>query len=184
MERLTTLPEIEAEVWRQLAQAVGDKGHAWRTPVLATVNGDTAEARTVILREVDAKGRRLLTYTDERAGKARQILHNPRGTLAMWSPALGWQLRCRVFLDVEMSGLSVASRWARINLSPAAQDYLSLQPPGAPLVAQDAAPPNTTQRTHFAVIVARVVALDWLELHPLGHRRAVFDDEGSRWVQP
>jgi hypothetical protein len=29
-----------------------------------------------------------------------------------------------------------------------------------------------------------VQSLDWLELHPDGHRRAVFDAAGGRWVQP
>ena len=53
-ERLTSLAAIEAEVWRQLALAAHDKHHAWRAPVLATVDGDAADARTVILREVDA----------------------------------------------------------------------------------------------------------------------------------
>ena len=51
---LTDLEAIRAEVWRQLAQATEDKQHAWRTPVLATVNGHLADARTVVLREVDA----------------------------------------------------------------------------------------------------------------------------------
>jgi hypothetical protein len=26
--------------------------------------------------------------------------------------------------------------------------------------------------------------MDWLELHAAGHRRAIFDAEGPRWVVP
>lgn len=182
--RPATLQEVEAALWQQLAAAPGDRKHAWRTPVLATIDGEAADARTVILREVDARQKQLLIYTDERAGKVRQLLNHPLGTLVMWSPALGWQLRCRVRLAVEMSGLASSSRWARVKLSPAAQDYLSPLPPGAPL--DSLAPPghSAVQRDYFSVIDAAVEAMDWLELHPDGHRRAVFDSRGARWVQP
>ena len=183
-ERLTSLDAIQAEVWRQLELAMHDKHHAWRTPVLATFDGDAADARTVILREVDARQKQLLTFTDERASKVTQLLRHPRATLVMWSPALGWQLRCRVLLSLEMTGLAATSRWAKIKLTPAAQDYLARLPPGAPLDAAEAAAPATLKREYFAVISAQVLSIDWLELHRAGHRRALFDEHGGRWVQP
>jgi hypothetical protein len=34
------------------------------------------------------------------------------------------------------------------------------------------------------MVNAQVESMDWLELHPDGHRRALFDAEGGRWVQP
>ena len=39
-------------------------------------------------------------------------------------------------------------------------------------------------RDYFAVIEAAIDAIDWLDLHPDGHRRAIFDARGARWVQP
>jgi pyridoxamine 5'-phosphate oxidase len=183
-ERLTSLAAIQAEVWRQLELAAHDKHHAWRTPVLATVDGDAADARTVILREVDARQKQLLTFTDDRAGKVTQLLRHPRATLVMWSPTLGWQLRCRVLLSLEMTGLAATSRWAQIKLTPAAHDYLAQLPPGAPLDAPEVPAASPLKREYFAVVDAQVLAIDWLELHPAGHRRAVFDDHGARWVQP
>ena len=183
-ERLTSLDAIQAEVWRQLELAAHDKHHAWRAPVLATVDGDAADARTVILREVDARQKQLLTFTDDRAGKVAQLLRHPRATLVMWSPALGWQLRCRVMLSLEMTGLAATSRWARIKLTPAAQDYLARLPPGAPLDGAVSVAPEPLKREYFAVICAQVLAIDWLELQRAGHRRAVFDEHGGRWVQP
>ena len=183
--RCSTLQEIETALWRELAACVRDKAHPWRTPVLATVDGDgdhtRAEARTVVLRDADAGQRTLLLYTDTRAGKVPQLRAHPQGTLVMWSPALAWQLRCRVQLSAEDEGLAVSSRWATLRQSPGAQDYLSPLPPGSPL---DMAPAPGAKRHHFAVVTARIVEIDWLELHADGHRRASFSAQGAHWLQP
>ena len=180
-DRLTSLPAIEAAVWQQLALAPTDKQHAWRDSVLATVDDGMADARTVILREVDAGQKQLVIFSDDRAAKVRQLRLNPRATLVMWSPTLSWQLRCRVRLSIENSGLAVSSRWERLKLSPAAQDYLSPLPPGTPL---DATPAAQFERACFAVITASVESIDWLELHREGHRRALFSGAAAQWLQP
>jgi hypothetical protein len=187
--RLQTLADIEHALWQELTRAPHDKHHEWRTPVLATVDGNTADARTVVLREVDASAATLLFYSDARAGKLAQLQAAPLGTLVLWSRRLSWQLRLRVALSADTDGLAVAARWAQLRLSPAAQDYLSPLPPGAeanpPSEAMAAAlrtaPP---ERGHFAVLRARVLSTDWLELHRDGHRRARFDADGARWLVP
>lgn len=181
MARLESLPEIEAALWHELHGAVRDKAHAWRTPVLATADGDGADARTVVLREVEAEARTLLIFTDSRSAKAQQVAAQPQGMLVMWSPALGWQLRLRVALTLETEGLRVSSRWARLKLTPAAQDYLSPLPPGSALGSPA---PERHSREHFAVLAARVQSVDWLELRAQGHRRARFDAAGARWLVP
>ncbi len=183
-ERLATLAQIEGALWQQLDAAVGDKAHEWRTPVLATIDNEAADARVVVLREVDRRNRQMLFYTDERAGKVAQVLKHPHGTVAMWSRRLGWQLRCRVRVALEMSGLSASSRWARIRLTSAAKEYLSAMPPGAPLEDVQHPGSGAVSRAYFAVLAAEVEAIDWLELHPDGNRRAIFDAQGARWVQP
>ena len=182
MPPLTTLDDIHADIWRELANATHDKQHAWRSPVLATATEGGADARTVILREVDVDARLLRIFTDERAAKVAQLMSHPVGTLVMWSPALGWQVRCRARLTVQSQGLAATSRWAQVKLSPAAQDYLSPLPPGAALGG--GAPTLPAPQPHFAIVEAQVLVIDWLELHRAGHRRAVFDAEGARWVQP
>jgi hypothetical protein len=179
--RLESLPEIESAVWRELALAVQQKQHPWRVAVLATVDGDRADARNVVLRDLETESRTLLIYTDSRSPKARQLVSHPQGTLVMWSEALGWQLRLRVTLALETSGLRVSSRWARLKLTPAAQDYLSPLSPGSEL---GSAMSPRESRGHFAVVTAQVQGLDWLELHALGHRRARFDASGASWLVP
>lgn len=187
--RLASLPEIEAAIWRELAAAPRDKQHPWRMPVLASTDGEVGDARLVVMREVRPNERRFLIYTDQRSGKVAQLSGHPVGTLVMWSASLNWQLRCRVRVSFETSGLDVSSRWARIKLSPGAQDYLSPLPPGAELddPAGTSPVPTGEERgalSYFAVMDTQVLSIDWLELHPDGQRRALFDGDGGRWLQP
>jgi pyridoxamine 5'-phosphate oxidase len=192
--RLQQLDEIETSIWSELERSVAPRPrpepgepdaisppHEWRVAVLATVDNGQADARSLVLREVDAAERRLVFYTDARSPKVRQIQQSPQGTLIFYSHELGWQLRMQVRLNVETAGLAVSSRWAKLQTSAGARDYLSVSAPGRPL---DAALADLGTRGHFALIEAQAETVDWLELHPEGHRRAVMGANGSRWVQP
>ena len=180
--RIDTLALIETRLWQELQHAAQQRDHEWRTMVLATIEGDEAQARTVVLREADAAARELVFFTDARSAKVAQMQQRPIGTLLCWSSRIGWQLRLRVDLQVQTSGLRVSSRWAQLKLTPAAQDYLSPLPPGSP-VAERYEPERAT-RNHFAVVTAKVLAVDWLELHADGHRRAHFGAGPAQWLQP
>ncbi|MEO8279012.1 MAG: pyridoxamine 5'-phosphate oxidase [Ideonella sp.] len=184
--RLTDLSQIETALWCELASAAADRNHEWRTPVLATMSSDetgsaSVDARTIVLREVDIENRQFQLYTDSRAQKVAQLSQEPQAMLVMWSRLLGWQLRCRIVCEVAEDGLVVSSHWTRIKLTSAAQDYLAPLAPGEPIGAQ---PPVLAQREHFALVTARVVEIDWLELHADGHRRARFAGGKGSWVQP
>ena len=180
--RIESLALIHRACWLELGLAVSQRGHAWRRMGLATVDGETADLRTVVLREVDPSQNTLVFFTDARSPKVRQIQARPTATLMVWCERLGWQLRLRVALEVETSGLAVSSRWARLKLTTAALDYLSPLPPGTPV---DRHVPERASREQFAVVTARVQSIDWLELHADGHRRAGFDAAGNgQWLAP
>ena len=188
--RLEALPQIHAHCWQALTQAARQPGHAWRWLALATVAPAGAagglprpDLRTVVLREADADARTLVFYTDSRSPKVAQLRAQAEAMLLAWDPTPGWQLRLRARLTVETDGLEVSSRWARLKMHPAAQDYLSPLPPGQPLAGPT--PPDRGTRSHFAVVTAQVEGFDWLELHRDGHRRACFDAAGQgQWLSP
>ena len=192
--RLQELDEIETSIWSELERCVAvrpraepdapdadEPPHEWRVAVLATVDDGQADARSLVLREVDAAERRLVFYTDARSPKVRQIEQSPQGTLIFYSRKLGQQLRMQVRLNVETTGLAVSSRWARLQTSAGARDYQSVATPGRPL---DAPLSELGVRGHFAMIEAMAETVDWVELHPEGHRRALLGGHESRWVQP
>ncbi|HRD85228.1 MAG TPA: pyridoxamine 5'-phosphate oxidase family protein [Rubrivivax sp.] len=179
--RLDSLAEIEERVWSELQAAPRDAAHPWHVAVLATTDGMSGDGRSVVLRDVDAARRCIEFYTDARSPKLMQVQSHPRGTLVLWSEPTGWQLRLRVQLEAQLSGLSVSSRWARLKMTPAAHDYLSPLPPGSRIAAPGF---DRGSRAYFAVVSAQVLAIDWLELHALGHRRALFESGEAHWLAP
>jgi pyridoxamine 5'-phosphate oxidase len=182
-----SLPDLQARLWQELASACNTRHrrqHPWRSAVLATTGADGwPNARTVVLRECDVAQRRLTVFTDSRAAKVHELQAAPQGMLVLWSAALGWQLRLRVQLQASASGEAVETRWQRLKLSPAAQDYLSPLPPGA-VVTSEPGPAADSTAHHFAVVQAQVISMDWLALQPQGHRRARFDEQVARWLVP
>lgn len=181
-ERLASLPAIEAAIWQELQRATHDRHHEWRAPVLASVAADgSADARSVVLREVLPVQRRLVFYTDARSPKLAQLQHEPRAALVCWSRRLGWQLRLRAHCRPLDEPAALAARWQRVADSPGAADYLAPRAPGSELTDQT----EGDDQPHFAVVEAEVLSIDWLELHRAGHRRAAFGAAGGgRWLQP
>jgi hypothetical protein len=179
--RLDSLHMIERACWRELDQAARDRQHGWHVMTLATVDGTRADARSVVMREANEAARQVLFYTDHRSAKVAQIAACPEGVLVGWCTRTSWQVRMQVRLQVQTSGLEVSSRWAKVKLSPSAQDYLAALPPGTPV---DRYQPERGSRDHFAVVVAEVQSIDWLELHTDGHRRARLAGTDSAWLTP
>jgi hypothetical protein len=178
------LERIEEQIWDELSDAAAQPGHAWRQMVLATVNlAGLPEARTVVLRDVQVNAREIVFYTDARSPKVDGLRLKPQASFVFWSPELGWQLRVSASCQVETGGLAVLSRWAKLKMTPAAQDYLAPTAPGSRLTSETLSERST--RAHFAVVTAQVQRLDWLELRREGHRRAAFEaGRPPEWLQP
>jgi pyridoxamine 5'-phosphate oxidase len=157
----------EATIWRELGLALSQRGHTWQLPALATVAEDgSADARTVVLREVDATARQLVFFTQAGSAKVGQIALHPVGTLLFWSRALQWQLRAKVRLSALGEGDAAAARWARIAGTTAERDYL-----------------GADGGLGFAVVTAQALSFEVLVLSPDGaHRTTRFDfgDAGTR----
>ena len=167
----------------ELGRATQDRHHAWRTPVLATKGEDgLPDARTVVLRETDAKTAHLRFYIDGRSAKVNQLSGQPEAVLVFWSKRLNWQLRVRVSITTIAAGPQVEAVWARVSQSAAAGDYLS---PSAPGSALSAATPAIAQQNHYLVVLsAEVHDIDWLELARGGHRRARLRADTWEWLTP
>jgi pyridoxamine 5'-phosphate oxidase len=182
---LQTPQEIRQHIWKELGRASQDRHHAWRTPVFATTGTDgTVNARTVVLREVDAPHQTLCIYTDRRSPKFCELQNEPKALFVFWSARLNWQLRVRVTVKTLTTGPQVDDLWERVRQSAAATDYLGPAAPGSP--RPDAHSDSTVDQAthHFALLIAQVHELDWLELSREGHRRARLLADDWQWLTP
>jgi pyridoxamine 5'-phosphate oxidase len=182
---LQTECEIRQRIWQELQRATQDRHHAWRTPVLATIGRDgTPQARTVVLRHVDASSACIGFYTDSRSPKMSELIARPHASFVFWGKLLNWQIRVRANMSIQTSGLQVDDVWDGLRQSPAAGDYLALVAPGAAIDGASTQKACAGSQHHLAIVVAKVQALDWLELARTGHRRAVLTDTSFEWRVP
>lgn len=173
---------LRARLWQELQRAALDRHHDWRTPVLATVGLDgSAQARTVVLREVRPASQQLLIYTDARSPKAAELQAQPVASMVCWSRRLSWQLRLQLRFEVLLSGAETGAAWERVRQSRSASDFLAARAPGA---AQPGTKEAELATPQLAVLLGQVLAMDWLELRRDGHRRAGLDAQGLRWLVP
>ncbi len=180
-----TPEEIRQHIWKELGRASRDRHHAWRTPVLATAaDNGLVNARTVVLREVDATLGKLVVFTDSRSPKVSEIGKQQTALFVFWSSRLSWQLRARVNISIQTSGPEVDAYWQQVSHSAGAKDYLAQTAPGSacpdPAKTAEASPGIP----HFAVLSAQVTELDWLELGRGNHRRARILADRWEWLTP
>ena len=170
---------ITTQIWQQLLRASVDKYHEWRSPVLVTNglknsdNENWPDARTVILRAVNENTKELVFYTDSRSPKVAQLVQNPKAMVVFWSKRLNWQLRIKATVKIDLNSDLVQKTWEKVKQSPSAGDYLRSQMPGEILNnAQNSSKQLFAGTAHFALVIAQVIEIDWLELSRNGHRRA------------
>jgi len=182
---LQTPLEIRQHIWKELGRASQDRHHAWRTPVLATVGSDgAANARTVVLRGVDAAHQTLRIYTDQRSAKVSELVNEPNALFVFWSDRLNWQLRVRVTISIETAGPHVQALWQQVQQSAAAADYLGPAAPGSPCPDAQCGTTAGDGVNHFALLSAQALEMDWLELGRGGHRRARLFPDAWQWLTP
>ena len=179
---------IDAHCWHWLVLAVDDRACPLRTPTLATNGCNGVDARTVILRAVDAPIRELVCFSDARAGKVKAIMHDPRVAWVFYDPAARIQLRLHGRATAHQDDSLAARCWQQVP-EHARDDYLGPQPPGV-VVNATRAGVEDAQQPQFSVIRVRIERLDVLFLRRGGHRRAGFDYDprggliGAQELQP
>lgn len=187
-EGFDSLAAAEAMLWRRLEHALSDRGAPWRTPVLATVREDgAADARTLVLRAVDASARRLMVHSDSRAGKLRDIAAQPRATMVFYDPGAQLQARLHGIANVVDAEPLVKAAWARVP-DAARRNYRGMLPPGAAQPGPMASLSGSGE-VNFALIEVQVFEADLLWVGNAAHLRCRFrwpahGDAEAAWVSP
>lgn len=194
-----SLETILEEAWRLLEQGAKNRRSPMHTGVLATLRAGFPEMRTVVLRSVDAKARKLYCHTDIRSAKVQDLRQNPNCAWLFYHPERKIQLRFLGTAIVHHQTPLAVARWQATQLM-SRRCYATTLPPGTLVeMPTSGLPEYLIERSpteeeseagaeNFAVIETVVHMLDWLWLDAKGHRRAKFQwQEGmlsASWAIP
>lgn len=203
-----TLADLERDTWQQLASAPEKKqdrpadnsanGAGFKTMVLATCTHNGADARMVVLRQVDADHKYVWFHTDARAEKVLELEAFPDATLLFWDEQQQVQLRLTVETRLHTDDYVADEHWKNLWAG-GRKMYLSEQKPGSEQPAPYPGFPDRfgenlptdeeseAGRDNFAVIECRVLELDYLHLSRAGQTRARFQYEPVEklaWLAP
>lgn len=174
--------------WQQLTKAPHQRGHSWRTAVIANSVGQRVLQRTVVLRKANASSRLLRFYTDLRSTKIQPLSKNSAFSWLFYDPRK--QIQIRMQSKAYLLELHKANEvWEQVNPR-TIRDYAAIAAPGTILPAADSYLPEKDEaeilqlaRQNFAVLDCIISELEFLQLHREGHRRAIFywDEKSKDW---
>jgi len=177
---LAALDASAAWAWlmAELRAACGSARHGFHLFTVATLGGDgRPDARTVVLRHVDADRREIRFHTDARSPKAADLRRDPRLALHWYDPANRVQMRAAATATIHHGDDVAAAAWAAAQPMSRAC-YTSPTAPGTPIddflpAPAPPAPGDDLSLAHFAVVACRFDAIELLALHASGHQRAL-----------
>lgn len=159
--------DVKAAIWPDLGRAAVDKRHPFRYPVLGTLGLESAELRTIVLRDLDYAAKKLYFFTDSRSPKVEQLKQQDTASLLFYHHKRKVQLRikgqCKRHHQNELSQQYLARLPEEQT-----RDYRSLRAPGA-MPGPGGLIEDPT--IHFMVLEIRVSAIDFLQLKAKGHQR-------------
>jgi hypothetical protein len=178
------------DIWSRLSMGKRDRAHPFYLPAVAITGVDgSPTVRTVVLREVDRAARLLSFQTDRRSPKVTAIRANPTVSWLFYDPPVRLQLRIKTAARIHTDDSIAAAAWAAVPTANQ-MNYLSENAPGTsiPTVYRSPTQWRAAGRENFAVVNCRVDEIDWLMIHPQGHRRLRFTFSGdavtSEWLVP
>ncbi len=187
------LKDIEAQIWELLVQSSNSANTPFHEGVIATVNGNIPEQRTVILRNIDVFTKTLSFNTDIRSMKIEQLQVNNSVSWLFYDKILKVQLRMYAKAVVHRNNAVAKLAWEKSRLS-SRMCYTTIQKPGSFIDTPELVEINQLSvndelldfaRENFAVIETQVYAVDFVFLNRNGNKRAYFDYQSHnfQWRQ-
>ncbi|MEO0996387.1 MAG: pyridoxamine 5'-phosphate oxidase family protein [Pseudomonadota bacterium] len=180
------------DCWQRLEAGVAAAAHPWHTAVLGNCAGGRPQSRTVVVRAVDRRRRRIVCHTDARSPKCRAFAGAPAASWLLYDPDARIQLRLSGPVGVHTGDELADAQWRASRLG-SRRCYLVTAPPGEIIDAPVSTLPEALRerrpepgeveagRDNFAVLAGGIDTIDWLRLTSDGHRRARFRYEDGRW---
>ncbi|SAK93407.1 pyridoxamine 5'-phosphate oxidase-related, FMN-binding [Caballeronia hypogeia] len=186
----SSLEQVVRTAWSSLADAANPSAPRSRFTMLslATIGIDGGpRMRTVVLRGVDETAGAVVFYTDARSTKLAEIARDNRVALLACDSGAGIQIRLEGRAIVSLNDSVTKAHWDtarerslivyRTPLAPG----VAIDSPEQGYVAMNEAHAPFDGYEHFSVVTVSVQAIDWLDLSPRGHERAVFRRDADAW---
>lgn len=180
--------------WQLLEEALRNRKSGFRTFTLATMGQSGAEARTVVLREVDAESGFLRFNADVRSAKVAELQAHPQATALFYDPAQKFQIRARVSAMIHHRDEIAREAWSATALL-ARRCYLAPFVPSTPLeVFHPNMPEHLVGREpeedesiggfeNFSTVRLHITTFETFSLDYEGHRRVLSARApDSEWV--
>ena len=167
-------------IWERFERAVAQPLDPWRTPVFATSSNGNPHARIVVLREANPSRFQLTAYSDSRVEKIQDLRNCNRSEWVFYDPLEGVQCRARGVVSVHIGDSVCQDHWRRVPQRKQA-NYCSVHAPGFELKDTQEKKPSPSHLPSFAVLVASIDQMDWLQLRDELNVRMRFNLSVGSW---
>lgn len=172
--RPADLEAVPAEIWKKLAATSGP----WRTPALASVTpSQTADVRTVVLREVSADERQVVFFTSRRSRKMEQLASHPGVSLLVYDEQADWQVRFYGEAVAVTEDVVLDRWWTLLGETQRAHYQADVM-----ASAMASSPSKAKGRENFAAFTITINRFHSLWLYSDGNEAAEFEWHDDRWV--
>ena len=199
-EDVRDLPVVEEICWKLLLDAVINRKSAMHQVVVSTALGDVSHMRTVVLRRVDVKEKKLYLHTDVRSAKVNDLMLTGKMSWLTYDQSLRTQIRLSGPTIIHHKNEICSAHWGKtghhsrryymLHTSPTSE----LDQPSTGLTESLRDFNYSIEESeigfeHFAVVETTVTWMDWYFTHHAGNLRASFEYKDSsivrsRWMAP
>ena len=192
------MKELEL-IFNMIYRGVREGKDDFHTMVFSNLEDNKVESRCVILRDFNKETKTLVFNTDVRSPKVEAIKQYPNTNCLFYHFKDKTQLRISTYSTVHFNDNVHESSWKNTAIS-SRKCYLTKYRPSSLIEIMDDGIPehllakiptleeSELGKLNFAVIMNKIVSIDWLYLSSKGHKRARYDFTNNSvkksWLAP
>ena len=181
--------EVLESIFNMINRGVRDGKDDFHTMVFSNLRHDKVESRCVILRDFNKANKTLVFNSDVRSPKVSAIQKNPDTQCLFYHFKDKTQLRISTYSTVHINDDIHSKFWDKTAIS-SRKCYLTKYAPSQTIEIMDDGLPDhllgkiptreesEAGKINFAVIMNKILSIDWLYLSSKGHQRARYDFSG------
>ena len=190
------IKNILNEEKRYLKESISDGKNPYHTFILATLNSNQSEARTVVLRDLKEKPLTIFFNADYRSSKIKQLHSNNICTALFYNPQRRVQLRFKATSIIHYDNIVSKSTWKKTPLQ-SRKCYMGKYTPGERLSSWSPNIPSKYLKIdpdkedsesglkNFTCIELKTIEIDILKLYHDGHIRFKVDNNNNmKFIAP